>query len=379
LANTFHRFEIERLICKWEHLVDYDLSESGVLPATLGELVDDPGIIDELMDTQLCYAQTNGTPELRERIAALYPGATAENVIVTVGAAEANYLALHTVVEPTDEIVVMLPNYMQIWGIALNRGMQPKAFHLREADGWRPDLQELADRVTPRTKLIAVCNPNNPTGYILTGDEMDAIVSIAADAGAWLLADEVYAGTELDREEETPTFYGRYDRVLAQGSLSKSYGLPGLRIGWTVAPPDLIEETWARHDYITIGTTMIGNRLAELALEPTVRSRLIERARRLVRGGLPVLQGWLDEQNGLFELVPPQASPIAFPRYHLDINSTELIERAIEELSVLIVPGDHFGMDHHLRFRHGLPPDYLRAGLDRFGGLIAKIRDGERA
>ncbi len=371
--SEFYPFAIERLLSRWENVVDYDLSESGVLPVTLRELLDQDEVAEDLMDLRLTYAQTNGIEPLRQRIAALYPGATADNVLVTVGAAEANYLALSTVVQPGDELVIMRPNYMQIWGIAENRGLRPKPFHLVEERGWAPDLAELRQVVGPNTKLIAVCNPNNPTGYILTEAEMDAVVAVAESVGAWLLADEVYGGTELDTDRQTPTFYGRYDRVLAINSLSKAYGLPGLRIGWAVVPEDTAEELWARHDYTTIATTMLGNHLAELALRPDVRQRLIHRARSLVRGGLPVLQQWLHSRGELFSMVPPQASPIAFVRYALDINSTELVQRCIREQSVLIVPGDHFDLDHHLRFRHGLPPDYLSQGLERFGRLLDEL------
>lgn len=371
--NEFHPFAIERLLSRWENVVDYDLSESGVLPVTLRELLAADAIDAELLDLRLTYAQTNGIEPLRERIAALYPGATADNVLVTVGAAEANYLALHTVVQPGDEIVVMRPNYMQIWGIAQNRRIHAKPFHLVQSRGWAPDLAELEEVVGPQTKLIAVCNPNNPTGYILTEAEMDAVVRVAESVGAWLLADEVYAGTELLTDRQTPTFYGRYDRVLAMNSLSKAYGLPGLRIGWAVVPEQTAEDLWARHDYTTIATTMLGNHLAELALRPDVRARLIGRARSLVRGGLPVLQSWLDGRGDLFDMVPPQASPVAFTRYNLEINSTQLVERCIRDQSVLIVPGDHFGLDGHLRFRHGLPPDYLREGLERFGKVLDDI------
>lgn len=371
--SEFYPFAIERLLARFENVVDFDLSESGVLPVTLRELLEADALGDALMDVRLTYAQTNGIEPLRRRIAALYPGATADNVLVTVGAAEANYLALSTVVEPGDELVVMHPNYMQIWGIAQNRKMHAKPFHLAEERGWAPDLAQLEEVVGPHTKLIAVCNPNNPTGYILTEAEMDAVVRVAEGVGAWLLADEVYAGTELETDLQTSTFYGRYDRVLAVNSLSKAYGLPGLRIGWAVVPAKTAEDLWARHDYTTIASTMLGNHLAELALRPDVRARLIARARGLVRAGLPVLQQWLDDRGDLFTMVPPQASPVAFTGYNLDINSTELVQRCIAEQSVLIVPGDHFGLDHHLRFRHGLPPDYLRAGLERFGILLDEL------
>ena len=363
--TTFQRFDMERMQSKWENVVDYNMSESGVSPTTVRGLVDDPAVVEELLTAELNYPQANGIIELREHIAALYPGATPDNVLVTVGCSEANFIASQTLLAPGDEMVVMLPNYMQIWGIGHNYGMRLKPFHLREELGWAPDLDELNDAVSERTKLIAVCNPNNPTGYILTEAEMDGVVAAAARVGAWLLGDEVYSGAERLTDTQTPSFWGLYDKVLAMNSLSKAYGLPGLRIGWVVGPMDTVDEIWARHEYTVIGTTMLANRLAAIALSPQVRPRLIQRARDYIRQGFPILDGWLESHEGTFSLIPPRAAAIAFPRYHLDVNSTELVERLIHEKSVLIVPGDHFGLDHYLRISFGLPPDYLRAGLDR--------------
>lgn len=370
---TFQPFAMERMMSKWENVVAYNLSESGVHPITVRALVDDPAAIEELLTTELNYPQTNGIIELRERIAALYPGATADNVLVTVGCAEANFVALQTLLMPGDEMVMMLPNYMQIWGISHNLGIQLKPFHLREERGWSPDLDELSDVVSEKTKLIAVCNPNNPTGYILSEAEMDDIVAAAARVGAWLLADEVYSGAERLTDTQTPSFWGRYNKVLAMNSLSKAYGLPGLRIGWVVAPADTVDELWARHEYTTISTTMLSNRLAAIALSPQVRPRLIRRARDYIRRGFPILDGWLESHEGTFTLIPPRAAAIAFARYNLDVNSTDLVERLICEKGVLIVPGDHFGLDHYLRISFGLPPDYLRAGLDRIHELIVEL------
>ena len=202
---------------------------------------------------------------------------------------------------------------------------------------------------------------------------MDAVVNAADKIGAWILADEVYAGAEREREEETPSFWGRYDRVLAQGSLSKAYGIPGLRIGWTVGPADTVDALWARHEYLTISAGMLDNHLAAYALSPEVRPRLIGRGREYIRRGYPLLQAWMAEHGDLFRVVPPQAAAIAFVKYGLDINSTELVERLMKEKSVLIVPGDHFGLDHHLRISYGLEPDFLRTGLDRIHELIAEI------
>jgi len=371
--TDFQPFLMERMMSKWENVVDYNLSESGVHPMTVRELVEDPAVIEELLSTELGYAQANGVIELRERIAALYPGATPDNVLVTVGCAEANFITPQTMLRPGEEMVMMLPNYMQVWGIAHNLGLRVKSFNLKEEQGWALDLDELNDTVSDKTKLIAVCNPDNPSGYILTEAEMDAIVAAADRVGAWILADEVYSGAERLTDTQTPSFWGRYDKVLAHNSLSKAYGIPGLRIGWVVGPADTVDEIWARHEYTTIGATMLSNKLAAIALSPEVRPRLIQRSRDYIRRGYPILDAWMEEHEGTFSVVPPQAAAIAFVRYHLDVNSTDLVNRLMREKSVLIVPGDHFGLDHHLRISFGLSPDYLRAGLDRIHELIVEL------
>lgn len=371
----FQPFLMERMMSKFEQEVEYNLSESGVHPVLLSELLaDDPDYINHLLATDLNYPHVNGTPELRENIAALYNGAAVDNVLVTVGAAEGNYITMRTLLSAGDEIVIMLPNYMQIWGIAKNHGLKVKTFRLREENSWAPNLDELNEAVTANTKIIAVCNPNNPTGRILTEAEMDAIIATAERMGVWIMADEVYSGAERVTDEQSPSFYGRYDRVLAMGSLSKAYGLPGLRIGWAIGPADTLDDIWARHEYTTISATMLSNKLATIALSPEVRPRLIQRARDFIRKGYLVLQQWMDSHGDTFSLTPPQAAAISFVRYHLNINSTVFTERLCKEKSVFIVPGDHFGMDHFVRISFGLPHDYLVPALDRIHELIMELK-----
>jgi len=373
--SRFYPFAMERMMSKFEQDVEYNLSESGAHPVSLRELLgDDPEKLSRLLATELNYPHVNGIPELRRNIAMLYEGAGPHNVLVTTGAAEANYITTRTLLATGDEIAVMLPNYMQVWGIAMNHGYTVKEFHLQEAEGWAVDVYELDEAVTANTRLIAVCNPNNPTGYILTEAEMDAIVAAAERVGAWILTDEVYSGAERLRDAATPSLYGRYDKVIATGSLSKAYGLPGLRIGWVVGPAEAVDHIWARHEYVTISATMLANKLAAIALSPEVRTRLIQRTRDYIRRGYPLLQDWMDAHGDTFRLTPPQAAAIAFIRYNLDINSTVLTERLREEKSVLIVPGDHFGMDHFLRVSFGLPHDYLVAGLDRIHELVVELQ-----
>jgi aspartate/methionine/tyrosine aminotransferase len=374
--NEFQPFEHEVMASQNEKEVDYNLSESGVHPLLLRELLtDSPEYIETLLGTEIDYAYANGNPKLRENIAALYSGCTSRNVLVTVGAIEANYNSIHTLLQPGDEIAIMLPNYMQIWGIAKNLGLKMNIFHLCEDDGWQVDLDELKQAVTPQTKLIAVCNPNNPTGYILSLEEMNAIINAAERVSAWILADEVYAGAERINEEETASFYGRYNKVMAIGSMSKAYGLPGLRVGWAVGPTDIIDNIWRRHEYTTLSTSIFSNELAALALSSNVRPRIIQRTRNYIRRGFPILQEWIDHQKDTFRLVPPQAAAIAFLGYQLDVNSTELANKLIQEKSVLIVPGDHFGMDKFIRISYGLPQNYLTEGLRRIQQLATEIRD----
>jgi aspartate/methionine/tyrosine aminotransferase len=366
MKKDFYPFSLEREMSVWENKVKYNLSESGVHPMTITDLAEgDNEFVERILTSELNYAQANGVPELRDNIAALYPGASRDNVIVTTGAAQANFTSILTALDPGDEIVVMLPNYMQIYGIGINYGLHVKTFSLKEELGWSVDIDEVGDVVSEKTKLIAVCNPNNPTGHIMTEDEMNAVVAAAERTGAWLLSDEVYAGAEHHQEEVTPSFWGRYDRVLAVGSMSKAYGLPGLRIGWVVAPADMVDEIWARQDYITISASMLGNKLAAYALSPEVLPRIIARTRRYVRSGYKNLDNWVQEHSNLFSVIPPQAAAIAFVRYHKEVNSTELVQRLIKEHDTYIVPGDLFGLDHHLRISYGLPADYVNEGLGR--------------
>ncbi len=156
--------------------------------------------------------------------------------------------------------------------------------------------------------------------------------------------------------------------------MSKAYGLPGLRLGWVVGPEETLDEIWARHEYTTLSATMLSNKLAACALSSEVRPRLIARARQFIRSGFPILEQWMASHGETFDMVPPQASAIAFLRYHLDVNSTELVDRLVKEKSVLIVPGDHFGMDHFLRISFGLPHDTLQAALTRIHELVETLR-----
>jgi hypothetical protein len=359
----FVPFDLERWQNTWEHRVRFNLSESGVHPLSVRELLELAGAAaDPVLDVRLGYSQSNGTDQLRARIAALYPGAGPEQVLVTTGSAEANYLAALRLVEAGDTVAMLLPNYLQLWGHVQNLGAVVRGFRLREERGWAPDPAEIRASITPGTKLVVVTNPHNPTGHILGETARRAILERTAEVGAWLLADEVYIGAERDGAT-TPSFWGSYDRLVCVAGLSKAYGLPGLRIGWLVAPGEFVADAWARHDYTTIGPTGVSDHLASLALDPTVRDRLLVRTRGLLRANYPVLDEWLRGFGETFSWVPPRAGAICFVRYRPEVGGEELVERVRAGQSVLLVPGEHFGMPGYLRFGYGNEPAELRAAL----------------
>jgi aspartate/methionine/tyrosine aminotransferase len=247
-----------------------------------------------------------------------------------------------------------------------------KETHLRPENNWQLDVDELERLATPKTKLISIVNPNNPTGSILSREEMARIVSICQKTGAWLHADEVYCGTEL-AGDETPSFWGMYERVICVNSLSKAYGLAGLRIGWAVTAPEMIEELWRRHEYAVIAASGPSMKLAEIALQPAKRAMLLDRQRQLSREGHAVLENWVQAQDGRFSVSPAVATSIAFVGYNFDMPSAELAGHIRRKASVLVAPGGYLGTENHLRITVGYEPEKVRTALERIGAVAAEL------
>jgi aspartate/methionine/tyrosine aminotransferase len=364
-------FELERWQSVWENRVELNIAESGVDPLSVRELIEDAADLERILDVRLGYAQSNGSEELRARIAALYPKAGVQNVLLTCGGAEANYVVTWALVERGDEVVFMQPNYMQVAGLAKGFGAEVKPWWLREELNWAPDADELAKLVTPRTKIIAVCNPSNPTGAVLSEATMNAICAAASRVGAWILADEVYRGAEFDGKT-TPSFWGRYERALCTAGLSKAYGLPGLRTGWVVAPEDMAEKLWGYHDYTSIGPTMLTDRIASLALEPRRHARLLERTGRILRENYPLVSEWLHAHEDLFSHVPPRAGAIAWLGLRKKWNASQVAEELRAKKGVLLVPGEQFAMPGYLRIGFGEDREKICKALGRFDEWIGE-------
>src|SRR5213593_2239802 len=363
----FPRFDMERMQSVWEHKVKYDLSESGVEALTLQEITRDP---KELMKTKLGYAEGVGREATRALIAGIHPGHEADDVMITTGTSEANFLALASLVAAGDEVVVVMPNYMQVHGLATALGARVREIWLREERAWTIDLDALAAAVNPRTRVICVCQPNNPTGQVLSQAEVQSIVRIADQHVAWILADEVYRGAERSAEE-SPSFSGRGARILVTGGLSKVYGLPGLRVGWIVGPRERIQAALEIKDYTTIAPATLSEALAEVALER--RKKLLERARFLVNERWPALEDWAATHSRELHWTAPAAGAICFFSYQFPIDSIPLVDRLIKDWSTMIVPGAHFRAERHLRIGFGMPPRVLHAGLAAIDRLLTSL------
>ena len=367
----FEEFELERNQSLFEHEVDYNLSESGLHPLPLKSILTEDEQ-QELLETELIYGYTTGTPMLREKIADLYTGADFDNVLATSGSAEANFVAVMTLLEPGDELIYMVPNYLQIRGIARSFGITVKELPLREELGWQWDMKELESMISSKTKMIGVCHPNNPTGSIVSKENMGKIIDIASGNDCWILSDEVYRGAELNGIE-SPSFYGNYEKTIVNAGLSKAYRLPGLRIGWTVGPKDYIKKAWAFHDYTSISIAYHSDWVASRILDTKRRKQILDGTKQHLNQNMNTLVEWIDTCDGKLSLSPPQAGAIAFVRIKMDIPSQDLTYQIRDNFSVLLIAGIWFGLEGFLRFGYGPPNEYLLEALDRIGQSLEAV------
>lgn len=358
---------MERWQSTYENSVEYNLSESGVHPATMADIGVDPA---ELAQMRLFYSPSNGSERLRSLAASLQQGATERNILATIGGAEANFHAVIRLIEPGADALLVLPNYMQVYGLVEYCGGRVVPVWNRLENNWIPDPDEIAKKITAKTRFISLSNPNNPSAAVFGLDIIKAIAAIADKYGCWILSDEVYRGAERNGER-TPSFWDVYPKTIVSQSLSKAYGTPGLRLGWLVAPEEDIERMWAQCDYTKIAPPTFSDHVGCRVLEN--REKLYARTRGLMNQNWPNLKSWLDKRGHAFQYVEPKAGAIVMVKYRHRINSTVLAERLRTEKSTLIVSGDHFGMDGYIRFGFGTEKDYMYAGLQRVGEILDSL------
>ncbi|MGA3406185.1 MAG: aminotransferase class I/II-fold pyridoxal phosphate-dependent enzyme [Candidatus Bathyarchaeia archaeon] len=350
-------FELERWKFTRQYFCKYDLTETGVDPLSMRDLLG-----SEVLDLKLDYVTTNGDEKLRKNIAALYKNVDKDQILETNGISEANFIATNLVINSGDEVVVEVPAFMQTAGVVEANGARIHWFHLREDEKYVPNLESLNELVTKKTKAIVLSHPNNPTGSVLDEKTVKGICEIAYDVGAWILVDEVYRGIEFEGEF-SPSFVDYYDKAVIGSSTSKVWGLAGLRVGWMIGPKEIVDKGAAYREYTSLSGNPISEYLANIALSEPMKSKLIQRGRRLAKDGCETFSKWMDIHRDLFSWVKPRMGVIALVKHNLIKSSHELADELFKEKSVAVVPGEVFNLDKFLRICYGLPVPKLKEAL----------------
>ncbi len=364
-------FGVEIWMNAYETDCAFNLAETCVHSMTVAELLALTGrnerALDAVLPMRLTYGAIRGSEALRAAIAALYDRQGPDDVIVTHGTIGANHLVHQALVARGDRVVSIVPTYQQHTSIPASLGAEVVELRLRESDGWLPDLDALEAMVTPGTRLVTLTNPNNPTGALIGRAGLERIAGIARAAGAWVLCDEVYRGTEQEGGP-MPAMADLYEKGISTCGMSKAFSLAGLRLGWVAGPPEVIEAVSHHRDYSTISVGMIDDHLATLALQSA--DRVLARSRALVRENLAVLDAWVAATPGV-SFVRPQAGTVALLRYGLPMPSRVFCAALLAETGVLFVPGEVFGEEGTVRIGYACETEVLRAGLAQVAAFLA--------
>jgi aspartate/methionine/tyrosine aminotransferase len=352
-------FRLETYFAKWEFSAHYHLTASDAQTHGLSELLalaDDDGR-ERWESLALGYTETRGLPALREEIAATYTNAAADDVLCFAGAEEAIYLAMRTLLEPTDHLVVLTPNYQAAETVPL-AVCEVTGVALRAEDNWALDVDAVERALRPNTRMVSVNFPNNPTGAVPSVDAWLRLVQLCEDRGITLFSDEVYRGLELDREP-LPQATDLSGTALSLNVMSKAYGLPGLRIGWiTCRDHTVLDKLERAKHYTTICNSAPSEVLALIALR--ARDQLLARNRGIIAENLPVFTEFFARYPDLFEFTAPDGGCVCFPRYlgadGVETMCTELVEQA----GVLVLPSSIYSSS-----LTSVPTDRFRVGLGR--------------
>ncbi len=365
-------FALERWMTRWETQVQFDLAESGIKPLTVNELLDLGGrekSLESMLQISLGYSEARGTEDLRELISSLYRDVTPEDVLVTTGAIEANFLLFNVLLNPGDHVVVVDPAYQQLQSVPKAIGCDVSLWRLRPEKDFRYDLNELRSLVTSQTRLIVINTPHNPTGSILTEDEQRAVYQMAEAVGALVMGDEAYRWLTLPgREPFAGPVRDLGTRGISVGTLSKPFGLPGLRIGWIAATSDIVQDCWSQRDYVSLSPGKLNDYLATIAIRS--REQVFQRTQAIAAKNLKFLEGWIHQREDLVTWVPPRGGLLGLLHYNIDVPSLELADKLADEASVMLAPGSAFGYENFLRIGIGGDPEILREGLARAASVL---------
>ena len=366
-------FGVEIWMNKYETQCELNLAETCVESLTVAQLLEMAGkanvILEELLPLKLTYGAIEGSERLRGLVAGLYEKQKNENVTITHGAIGANALVHETLVEPGDRVISVLPTYQQHYSIPASYGADVQILKLKAEQGFLPDLAELRRLATKGTKLIAINNPNNPTGSLMDRAFLTEVAGIARGCGAWILCDEVYRGTDQEGSGFTASIADLYEKGISTGSMSKTYSLAGLRLGWIAAPRELIHAVSVHRDYNTISVGMLDDHFAAIALEH--RAKILKRSQAITRNNLAILSEWVDKEP-LISWVKPKSGTTAFLKYDLPVASEEFCVRLLRKTGVMLTPGSALDMEGWLRIGYANGESILREGLSRLSRFLAE-------
>ncbi len=372
-AMEIRPFALERFFQRYEFTAELMLSSSDCESRTVNELLAlEPDAGERLLSLGLGYTEVPGSEELRVAVANRHDGLDAGDVLTLAAAEEGIFLAYHALLSAGDHVIVEAPCYGSAIELAHSAGAEVGIWQRRYADGWAHDVDALEGLLRPETKLIYINSPHNPTGMQMPRTVFDRLIELAAERSIVLFSDEVYRGLEHDPLDRLPAACEVYERALSLNTVSKAYGLPGLRIGWLAGRDhSLLERITALKLYTTICSSAPSELLVALALRHG--GRLIEECRGLVLENLPLLDGLLARRGEWFEWVPPTAGPIGFPRVRMDIDVQEWCERLATDAGVMLLPGSVYGEPGHVRLGFG------RANLAEAIARLEEQLDGRAA
>jgi len=334
-------------------------------------------LLESWLDTRLGYTEARGTIALRTEIAKTYSTVTPDQVLVTTGAIEANYLLFNTLLDAGDHVVAVSPAYQQLNSVPKAIGCDVTLWKLREENDFQYNVDELEhELLRPNTKLIVVNTPHNPTGSMLSDAELDRIYALAAARGAYVLCDEAYRWLEIPGNPPmAKPIRERGERGISVGTFSKPFGLPGLRTGWIAATEEIMQACWNMRDYISLSPGRLNDAMAAHALKH--RDQIIGRTNTIVKQNIATANAWFDEWGELVSWTPPKGRLLALMSYKFDVPSLELSDRLAKDYSVMLAPGSAFGFEGHLRIGVGQTPELFKKGLEETARCLTDLmREG---
>ena len=364
-------FEVEIWMNEWETRCTYNLAETCVASITINELLAlsgrDEADLYELLSMKLTYGDIEGSDRLRAAISKLYANTSIADITITHGTIAANMLVHKGLVERGDHVVSIIPTYQQHYSIPRSIEANVATLSLEASDGFLPDLDRLRSMVTLETRLIALTNPNNPTGALIERPMLEAIAEVADSVGAYLLCDEVYRGTGQVGDGMVPSIVDIYHRGISTAGMSKVFSLAGLRVGWVVAPKELTEKIMIHRDYDTISVGMINDHFAAIALENA--SKVLARSQAITRENLAILDRWITNEPRV-DWVKPRAGTTAMLKLDIAMSSREFCIDLLEKTGVMLTPGDAFDMEGYVRIGYANEREILEAGLSEMSAYL---------